>query len=382
MDRYRIFWQDAIGSAYLTALTPTIEDVEWINAEGKVITNARYHREISVRVKTKEAHQCFVFLVVQSANWGSQNYVEMKEIEQGENDIDKDTIFSFTPSMDWRNPGSRGDFSSLTAKVYLVRGNTSWGTPRTNLQSMARDFESINSEQGFPQVRPTFNVRVYAKKEAERLTINAVGTLKIWYRLTPQGARERRWTNIPIIYRDGDILPPNTFAEQVVRAINFNIENGKRVGNDGGRPSRDALNRNITIEIWEVYWRSVYSPYARRVEWNPNAGVETHLGVRRSPASVLDHELDHAVQHFTNPEQYAIDRVRDGTLFTSREEYRVITGSERRTAVANGEIRQGQKTRTQHHGGRSIATKNEISNEEHPDPERRRVVEQGTRVMF
>ena len=346
---------------YFTYLEPRIKTVEWINADGEVVTNARYESEISLRVSSKEAHNCFAFLVVQSADW-QQEYVEIKEIERGDEDGIAETIFSFTPSMEWLQSNARGNASDITAKVYLMyNSRIRWRRPvgESGMRQMARDFETNPSRFRDFSDPHTFGEVIRDEKEADKLTVGFAGTLRIQY-FVSNGV----WTERPFIYRGGIISHPNTFVNQVVRAINFNIENGKREGNDGGRPSRIALNSNITITIRESNRQSVHS--SGFVDWNPEKGVEFSNGVRKSPASVLDHELDHAVQRLTNPEQFEIDRVRDrNNPFTSREEERVITNSEQKTVLANREMKSGQVTRTRHRDGRVISTISETSNVEY-----------------
>ena len=87
------------------------------------------------------------------------------------------------------------------------------------------------------------------------------------------------------------------------------------------------------------------------VYWNPELGTKSDNGVVRSPASVLDHEIDHGVQSQTNPEQYEKDsEAKSDSQYDTKEERRVVTGSEQKTARANGEIGEGEVTRTNHQG--------------------------------
>ena len=53
---------------------------------------------------------------------------------------------------------------------------------------------------------------------------------------------------------------------------------------------------------------------------------------------LLDHELDHAIQYKTKYRKWVEDRCTDED-YETLEEKRVITGSEQKTAIANGELK-------------------------------------------
>ena len=69
-----------------------------------------------------------------------------------------------------------------------------------------------------------------------------------------------------------------------------------------------------------------------------------------SPATVLNHEADHALQELENPSQKQIDRNLPDAQYHTAEERRVITGSEQETARKHGEIGNGEVTREDHWG--------------------------------
>lgn len=83
------------------------------------------------------------------------------------------------------------------------------------------------------------------------------------------------------------------------------------------------------------------------VQWDP-----THMNIagndaKRSPATRLAHELDHAEHYERDPQQHMILRAAKDKDFANLEEKRVITGSERRNVHALGE---GE--RDSHHTGK------------------------------
>lgn len=103
----------------------------------------------------------------------------------------------------------------------------------------------------------------------------------------------------------------------------------------------------------------------RLIEWNPNMGLDTGFAVL-SPATRLNHELDHAAEYQTKPNIFKnnIKTIPDGnpdSPYHTMEEKRVITGSEKDTATALGEIEEDDITRNGH-GGIPVKTESPISN--------------------
>lgn len=97
------------------------------------------------------------------------------------------------------------------------------------------------------------------------------------------------------------------------------------------------------------------------VSWNPELGLETANNIVLSPASALDHELDHALQAQVHNSKFKKDNVTFDKNYDNLEEKRVITGSEQKTALANGEIKKGQITRSEHHDGTPVIVKGGVS---------------------
>jgi RHS repeat-associated protein len=156
-------------------------------------------------------------------------------------------------------------------------------------------------------------------------------------------------------YTGGSISHSNSYVNKVATAWNYNVSNGK--DNGGGKPSYEAAtNRNITINVRETDGASEYVDKTNTVYWNPELGTLNENGTVTSPASDIDHELDHGVQHALNPIEYNKDsQPNTSPGFGKKEEERVITGSEQKTARANGEIKKNQITRTSH-SGQSVIT--------------------------
>ena len=147
---------------------------------------------------------------------------------------------------------------------------------------------------------------------------------------------------------------PNQFVNDVITALNYNIKNG------GGDPSRTAVyNRSIKIAIAQVEYHSVHDAQGG-VLWSSEYGAQYENAVV-SPATILDHELDHAIQFKTNYRKWVEDRYNIMDTYKNAEEKRVITGSEQKTARANGELVGNEPTRKSHNG-KTVATYGPISN--------------------
>jgi hypothetical protein len=89
----------------------------------------------------------------------------------------------------------------------------------------------------------------------------------------------------------------------------------------------------------------------------------TNNNVRISATTSLNHEIDHAASYDNDPKKYLDERKPENRSnfydpdYENKEEKRVITGSEQRTARAMGEISGNQVTRTDH-GAQAIILTN------------------------
>ena len=95
---------------------------------------------------------------------------------------------------------------------------------------------------------------------------------------------------------------------------------------------------------------SYYDPRTNTILWNPLSALLTNELHELSPTTILNHEVDHALQHDINPEQIMLDFKKRVPDYGNVEERRVITGSEQETAQKLGEIKAGEVTRKDHLG--------------------------------
>jgi hypothetical protein len=77
------------------------------------------------------------------------------------------------------------------------------------------------------------------------------------------------------------------------------------------------------------------------VYWDPKYASKTAEGHVYSPATILEHEMDHANSYLTNPDKHKERVDTYNKQYDTAEEMRVITGSEAKTAQANGEFPKG-----------------------------------------
>jgi RHS repeat-associated protein len=104
------------------------------------------------------------------------------------------------------------------------------------------------------------------------------------------------------------------------------------------------------VYIKEENGKSSFDPNTNTIKWDPDLGVITTNGTILSPATVLNHEADHANQNITNPEKQKTDENTPDANYSNKEEKRVIEGTEQTTARKHGEIEDGEVTRTNHSG--------------------------------
>lgn len=105
---------------------------------------------------------------------------------------------------------------------------------------------------------------------------------------------------------------------------------------------------HVVVQAQEAQ-SSEYDPETNTLYWNPTGRVSADNAIL-SPATVLNHEFDHAVHEVKNPKENEKMRETPDKNYTNKEEGRVIKGSEQKTAVALGEVPKGTPTRTNHKG--------------------------------
>ena len=155
-----------------------------------------------------------------------------------------------------------------------------------------------------------------------------------------------------------DGIPNDPFVQAVIEAYKYNKENWEKAGFEGKSPLAELVERtDASVNVVDFRMGSDTVPETGgrlSIYWSPDIGSLNDTGIVSSPASDLSHEADHANDYLTNPISHdARQRAKDKD-YENKEERRVITVSEQRTAIANGEIKKGQFTRKNHKGDKVI----------------------------
>ena len=95
---------------------------------------------------------------------------------------------------------------------------------------------------------------------------------------------------------------------------------------------------------------SSFNAKTKTITWSSRTGILTNNAFELSPTTILNHEIDHAVQFDQNRKQQLIDSKVKDKNYGNKEEKRVITGSEQETARKLGEINKTEVTRNDHLG--------------------------------
>ena len=144
------------------------------------------------------------------------------------------------------------------------------------------------------------------------------------------------------------IYPKNQFIKDFIQAYLYDAKNG-----GGENLISAATNDKYTIDLYNGSKSEMFDDYKgpdtenfgyngqNVVRWQSRKGTKFNHGKgKQSAATALEHEFDHAVDRENNGTEHRnrVGRVRtDHMQYDNEEEYRVIEGSERKTAIGNGE---------------------------------------------
>ena len=108
-----------------------------------------------------------------------------------------------------------------------------------------------------------------------------------------------------------------------------------------------AFDRNNAYQVYEgeemtsSFFNSKNG--LQQIRWTSSTGLGMGDGDIISPATILEHEFDHAVDHATNTSAHINRFKTKDSNWKNLEEKRVVQGSETKTARANGEISPNKK---------------------------------------
>ena len=179
------------------------------------------------------------------------------------------------------------------------------------------------------------------------------------------------WNPVKLVDPDGNIVLPSPNSSP--QFINYFYQTKTYLNaHHAGNILRQLDMLPIIIYVDEIsfdrallgdiaFYKKTYT-----IKWCPLSGLNTDENHILSPATVLNHEFDHALQFLTHPDQQKQDLVSDiNNPYDNKEEERVITGSERQTAINLGEIQPWQQTRNSHMGA-AVRVKSPSSHEVQP----------------
>jgi len=156
--------------------------------------------------------------------------------------------------------------------------------------------------------------------------------------------------NIPLKYIDPDgkkIIYAQGASQSFKNNFAASIKHLNKHGQGGLFAS---LQKSKTVYVMREGASTFYNAKTNTITWNPTMGIYTNEGHALSPTTVLNHEADHANQDDKNPAQMKNDKKTKDSQYGNKEEKRVITGSEQKTAKALGEIGENDVTRKDHEG--------------------------------
>ncbi|NOU17308.1 MAG: RHS repeat-associated core domain-containing protein [Bacteroidales bacterium] len=192
---------------------------------------------------------------------------------------------------------------------------------------------------------------VYAINDPVKFTDPDGNDIYIWY-----PGDDGKQTPFRFNGTNGSSAPSNAYVQSVLKAYDYDVKNG-----GGDNLKEAASNSKIRVSVVEsnVETGSFYDNNGN-VYWNPLEGTLSEDGsLISSAATTLEHEMDHAVDDAKDPEAHKERGRQEDKKYGNKEEERVITGSEAKTAQANKEYKPGQKQ--QSHGGTRIILENPTS---------------------
>lgn len=164
-------------------------------------------------------------------------------------------------------------------------------------------------------------------------------------------------------YGQTDRIPNNPYVKDVVYAYIYNKKNWDNAGIKELNPSTELVeNHNYQVSVLRssVHQSKYYQSNGGlpTIIWNSNEGLKTDTGAILSPATIFVHEADHAIDDLNNAKAHSERRSLESNDIkdANKEEARVIQGSERLAAIANGEIQKGQATRKSYTSGTTVIT--------------------------
>ncbi len=162
--------------------------------------------------------------------------------------------------------------------------------------------------------------------------------------------------------------PNAQFVQDFLLAYSYNLRNGS--GDNMERAAFDVHRFDI-FEVQEMETSSSSNDSGRNlIYWSSSTGLQVENGDILSAATILEHEFDHAISRIYDMANFYQRASNAKKGYRNEEEYRVITGSETKTARANGEISKNKKQSRYIYDGAFIPTESPISTKSRNTKER------------
>ena len=154
---------------------------------------------------------------------------------------------------------------------------------------------------------------------------------------------DRSWT---FNGKNGNEAPQNKNVQDFLTAYNYNVaigggDNLKKAANDS------KIKANVIVNYDEFsYSEDVSYSYKGEfyINWNSRLASLLDNGSAQSAATILEHEMAHSVDAILNPIEHAKNSKTPDKQYDTKEDRRVISGPETKTAILNHEgVRKNHK---------------------------------------
>jgi RHS repeat-associated protein len=188
-----------------------------------------------------------------------------------------------------------------------------------------------------------------------------------------QGAGLARFTSIdPVTTWKDNLADPlrwNRYAYSRNNPLRYVDPDGRKIVPSGSPEFRTAVdNARVMMSFSTTVWAELdarpevitivetrgmsdndirFRPGSSTIDWNPRAGMQVDDGAGVSPATMLAHEIDHALRSLTHPTEFNREsRPDNSNPYGNAEDERVITKGAEATMVQ----RRGESARKSHAG--------------------------------